>query len=295
MYIRVGYEISFDLPAPAPMMLLLNTHPSVAPLLRHPDTIHTDPPVPVHEFTDSFGNRCGRIYAPAGKLTLQGDMIVEDDGLPNPSAPEAIQHRVEDLPDECLQFLLPSRYCEVDKLSDVAWKLFGEVAPGWGKVQAICDWVNQHVTFGYQHAHYTKTAYDVYETGKGVCRDFQHLAITFCRCMNIPARYATGWLGDHGIAPDPGPMDFSAWFEVYLGGQWWTFDARYNVARIGHILMATGRDAADCALTTSFGSAPLLTFIVWSDLVDSTELTPVVHTAQSLAYRESVEGKPTGS
>ena len=206
-------------------------------------------------------------------------MIVEDDGLPSPVAPDAIHHRVEDLPDECLQFLLASRYCEVDKLSDIAWKLFGEnyALSGWGKVQAICDWVHNHVTFGYQHAHYTKTAYDVYETGKGVCRDFQHLAITFCRCMNIPARYATGWLGDHGVPVLPGPMDFSAWFEAYVGGRWWTFDARFNVPRIGHVLMATGRDAADCALTTSFGSAPLENFIVWSDQVQTTELMPVVH------------------
>ena len=281
MYIRVGYEIEFDLPAPTPMMLLLYTHPSVAPVLRQPDTIQVNPATPIHDFTDIFGNRCGRVYAPAGKFNLSGDMIVEDDGLPAPVAPDAVHHRVEELPDECLQFLLASRYCEVDKLTDIAWKMFGENygLTGWGKVQAICDWVHNHVTFGYQHAHYTKTAYDVYETGKGVCRDFQQLAITFCRCMNIPARYATGWLGDHGIEPIPGPMDFSAWFEAYVGGRWWTFDARFNVPRIGHVLMATGRDAADCALTTSFGSAPLEKFIVWSDQVETTELTPVTHTA----------------
>lgn len=272
MFLRVGYEIGFDLPAPAPMMLLLYTHPTVEPLLRQPDVIHTDPVLPVHTFLDSFGNRCGRIYAPAGKLTLRGDTIVEDDGLPNPVALDAVQHRVEDLPDACLQFLLPSRYCEVDRLTDVAWKLFGDAPMGWAKVQAISDWVHHHVTFGYEHAHYSKTAYDVYETGTGVCRDYQHLAITFCRCMNIPARYTAGWIGEHGVAPSDSPMDFSAWFEVYLGGKWWTFDARYNVPRIGHVLMATGRDAADCALTTSFGSAPLLEFKVWSDAVDSPEL-----------------------
>ena len=286
MYIRIGYEIEFDLPAPTPMMMLLYTHPSVKPLLRQPDTIHIEASAntPLHDFTDTFGNRVARIYAPAGTLSLKGDMVVEDDGLPNPTMPDAIQHRVEDLPDECLQYLLASRYCEVDKLSDIAWNLFGNVPMGWSKVQAICDWVHNHVTFGYQHAHYTKTAYDVYETGKGVCRDFQQLAITFCRCLNIPARYATGWLGDHGIAVLPGPMDFSAWFEAYLGGQWWTFDARFNTPRIGHVLMATGRDAADCALTTSFGSAPLTKFIVWSDQVQNTDLPPVARAV----YQEAV-------
>ena len=276
MLIRVGYDIGFDLPAPAPMMALLYAHPSATAHLRLPDTIHATPDTPIHDFTDAFGNRCARLVAPAGEFTLMGDMIVEDDGLPTPIALDAVQHRVEDLPDECLQFLLPSRYCEVDKLTETAWNLFGQVPPGWGKVQAICDRVHNHVTFGYQHAHYTKTAWDVYETGKGVCRDFQHLAITFCRCMNIPARYATGWLGDHGVEVLPGPMDFSAWFEAYLGGQWWTWDARFNVPRIGHVLMATGRDAADCALTTSFGSAPLKRFEVWSDQVDTVELGPRV-------------------
>jgi transglutaminase-like putative cysteine protease len=268
MFIRVGYDIVFDLPAAIPMMALLHTHPEVTPLLRQPDILRTEPELPVHEFLDGFGNRCARLYAPPGRLRLTCDTVVEDDGLPNPVCPEARQHPVEDLPDECLPFLLASRYCEVDRLGDVAWELFGGIAPGWGRVQAICDWVHNHVMFGYEHARPTKTAHDVYTEGNGVCRDFQHLAITFCRSMNIPARYATGYLGDHGVPVSPGAMDFSAWFEAYLGGQWWTWDARYNVPRIGHVLMARGRDATDCALTTSFGTATLEKFVVWSDRVE---------------------------
>jgi len=275
MFIRIGYEIIFDCPAPTPMLLLLYTHPSVASVLRHADRIQTEPEIPVHDFLDMYGNRCGRTMAPAGRLRIFGDTVVEDDGVPNPTYPDAVQHAVQDLPDECLPYLLASRYCEVDSLSSIAWNLFGNSPTGWGRVQAVCDWVHNHITFGYEHANPTKTARDVYEQGKGVCRDYQHLAITFCRCLNIPARYATGWLGDHGIVPVPGPMDFSAWFEAYLGGQWHTFDARYNTPRIGHVLMATGRDATDCALTTSFGSAPLERFEVWSDAVDGTGVLAV--------------------
>src|SRR5579859_2215613 len=229
MFIRVGYEMEFDLPADTPMMALLYTHPTVADMLRQPDTIRTEPVLPLHSFIDGFGNRCARFLAPAGRLRLTGDTVVEHSGLPSAVPEDAIQHPVEDLPDDTLQFLLASRYCEVDRLSDIAWNLFGASPLGQGRVQSICDWVHNHVTFNYAHASHTKTAYDVYEEGRGVCRDFQHLAIALCRCMNIPARYATGWLGDHFVPPIPGPMDFSAWFEVYLSGRWWTFDARFNV------------------------------------------------------------------
>lgn len=250
------------------MMLLLYTHPEAKGLLRREDVLQTDPDLPVHEFIDPFGNRCGRLLAPAGKLTLRGDTVVEDDGLPNPIDPTAEQIPVNDLPDDCLPFLLASRYCEVDRLNEVAWDLFGKTEPGAARVQAVCDWVHTHVRFDYMQARPTKTAYDVFEERVGVCRDFQHLAITFCRCLNIPARYTTGYLGDHGVPASDSPMDFSAWFEAYLGGRWWTRDARYNTPRIGHVLMARGRDAADCALTTSFGTADLEKFVVWSDRVD---------------------------
>ncbi len=229
--------------------------------------------MPVEGFFDGFGNHCARIMAPAGKVRIWDDAIVEDDGQPDPIDPNAIQHPVEELPPDLLVYLLGSRYCEVDRLSDVAWALFGDAPMGWGRVQAVCDWVHDNVQFGYEHARPTKTAYDVYEERAGVCRDFTHLALTFCRCLNIPARYATGYLGDIGIPPQPHPMDFSGWFEVYLGGRWHTFDARHNTPRIGRVLMAHGRDAVDVALTTAFGVATLETFLVWTDEVDETALT----------------------
>jgi transglutaminase-like putative cysteine protease len=271
MLIRLGYELVFNLPEPVPLLLLLYVHPSRAASLRQPDRVRADPPVPVHEFTDCFGNRCGRVVAPAGRFRVWNETLVEDTGEPDPVRPDAEQHPVADLPAEALQFLLASRYCEVDRLSDVAWQLFGNTRPGWPRVQAVCDWVHDHVTFGYQHARPTKTAYDVYSERRGVCRDFMHLAVTFCRCLNIPARYATGYLGDIGVPAAPSPMDFSAWFEVFLGGRWYTFDARHNVPRIGRVLMARGRDAVDAALTTSFGAAPLERFTVQTDEIASVQ------------------------
>lgn len=267
MLIRIGYELVFDVPTPTPIMFLLYLHPSRGPSLRQGDKLIVEPAVKIHEFTDVFGNRCGWVHAPAGKIRFTNDAIVRDSGLPDPIRADARQHPVEELPAEVLQFLLASRYCEVDRMSQIAWDLFGHLPPGWSKVQAVCDWVHNHVTFGYQYARPTKTAYDVYTEKQGVCRDFMHLSITLLRCLNIPARYATGYLGDIGIPPAPFPMDFSAWFEVYLGGQWWTFDARHNIPRIGRVLMARGRDAVDCALTTSFGPTNLEKFQVWTDEV----------------------------
>jgi transglutaminase-like putative cysteine protease len=267
MLIRLGYDLVFDLPAPTPMLLMLYVHPSRADTLREPDRVQVEPEVPVEELTDSFGNRCGRLLAPAGTLRLFNDTLVEDSGRPDPVCPEAEQHAVEKLPPEVLPFLLASRYCEVDRLSDGAWGLFGTAPPGWGRVQAVCDWVHDNVRFGYEFARPTKSAYDVYTERQGVCRDFTHLAVTFCRCLNIPARYATGYLGDIGVPPAPFPMDFSAWFEAYLGGRWHTFDARHNVPRIGRVLMARGRDATDVALTTAFGTAHLKTFVVRTEEV----------------------------
>jgi transglutaminase-like putative cysteine protease len=267
MRIRVGYDLVFHFPAPTPLLMLLFVHPSRTGDLLRPDRVRVEPDVPVEEFLDGFGNRCGRLAAPAGRLCLCNDTLVEDSGRSDPVHPEAAQHAAEELPPETLPFLLPSRYCEVDRLSDTAWQLFGETPPGWARVQAVCDWVHSHVEFGYAHARPTKTAFEVFEERKGVCRDFTHLAVTFCRCLNIPARYATGYLGDIGVPPAPFPMDFSAWFEVYLGGGWHTFDARHNVPRIGRILMARGRDAVDVALTTSFGPSNLEQFLVVSEEV----------------------------
>jgi len=267
MIIKIGFDIQFELAGPTPMVLMLFVHPSRRGDLCIEEKLNVDPKVPVTPYIDMYGNLCGRILAPAGKVRFALDTLIKDTGKPDAQAPDAVQHRVEDLPDSTLAFLLASRYCEVDKLNDMAWKLFGSTSPGWPRVQAICDWVHNHITFGYEFADPTKTAFEVYQDGKGVCRDFMHLALTFCRCMNIPARYVTGYLGDISVPPAPYPMDFSAWFEVYLGDSWHTFDARHNIPRVGRILMAVGRDAADVAMTTNFGSATLTKFVVVTEEV----------------------------
>jgi transglutaminase-like putative cysteine protease len=265
MLIKIGFDIEFKLLGPTPMILLLYVHPSRRADLRTEERLRVTPDLPVTTFTDLYGNLGGRLFAPPGDLRLWLEALIEDCGEPDRRPSGAVQHRIEDLPDEIVSFLLPSRYCEVDRLSDTAWKLFGDTAPGWPRVQAICDWVNEHITFGYQYANPTKSAFEVYGDGKGVCRDFNHLAVTFCRCLNIPARYVTGYLGDIGVPPAPYPMDFSAWFEVYLGDCWHSFDARHNCPRIGRVLMATGRDAADVAMTTNFGRAVLTKFMIVTD------------------------------
>jgi transglutaminase-like putative cysteine protease len=264
MLIRLGFDIQFDIPAPVAMIAIYHVHSSRRAGLREPDEPRIAPCVPVEEYQDSFGNVCARFVAPAGKLQLYHSTLIEDSGEPDEVNLTAEQARVEDLPPDVLRFLLASRYCEVDRLLDTAGNLFGHTPPGWPRVQAVCDWVQSNVTFGYPFANPTKSALDVLAERRGVCRDFQHLAIAFCRCLNIPARYATGYLGDIGVPPVP-PMDFSAWLEVYLGGRWWTFDARNNKPRIGRILMATGRDAADVAITTSFGTTWLTSFNVVTD------------------------------
>jgi transglutaminase-like putative cysteine protease len=268
MLIRVGYEITFNFPSAVPMMLMLRLHPSQDETIREPESLVINPDRPIHEFTDAFGNRCGRTFAPAGRVQFRNDAIVEDDGKPDPQVLDAPQHDVQDLPDDVLQFLLGSRYCEVDsELNEFAWNHFAHSKPGWPRVQAICDFVHQHIVFDYLKAHARRTARDAFREKVGVCRDFAHLAITFCRCLNIPARYATGYLGDIGVPPVPLPMDFSAWFEAYLGDKWYVFDARHNEPRIGRVLMARGRDAADVALTTTFGTNHLESFKVWTDEV----------------------------
>lgn len=268
MLIRVGYEITFELPQPSPVLLMLYLHPSRAETTRRPDRIEVSPNAPISQYIDSYGNRCGRMVAQAGRLTFKNDAEVEDCGLTDLQVPSAPQLQIQQLADEVLVFLLPSRYCEVDsELKDIAWKLFQGTTPGWPRVQAICDFVHRHIRFDYMQARATRTAMDVYREQVGVCRDFMHLAITFCRCCNIPARYCTGYLGDIGVPPVAAAMDFSAWFEVNLGGQWYAFDARNNVPRIGRVLMARGRDAADVALTTIFGENQLKSFKVWTDEV----------------------------
>jgi transglutaminase-like putative cysteine protease len=234
--------------------------------------LRTEPAVEIEQYQDSFGNLASRFLLPPGRIRLRNSFLIEDSGEPDLQNPRAEEVRVDRLPLETLRYLLASRYCEVDLLLDTATELFGNSPRGWGRVQAICDWVNQHVTFGYEHARSSKTALEVYNERLGVCRDFQHLAVTFCRCLNIPARYATGYLGDIGVPPRP-PMDFSAWFEAFLDGRWWTFDARHNSPRIGRVLMAVGRDATDVAITTSFGSARLVKFDVVTDEDSDRELS----------------------
>jgi transglutaminase-like putative cysteine protease len=265
MLIRIGFDLAFECPAPTPMLLMLYTHPSRAADLVAPERIRTDPPIPISIFTDAFGNRCGRIVAPAGPLRIWHQTFIRDSGLPDPVNVLAEQWEMNRLPPDTIQFLMGSRYCETDRLSDTAWSLFGKTPTGWPRVQAVCDWVHNYVKFGYEFARSTKTAYDVFQEKQGVCRDFSHLLITMLRCLNIPARYATGYLGDIGVPICPLPMDFSAWTEVYLGGQWYSFDGRHNMPRIGRIVMARGRDATDAALTTSFGSSLLTKFNVITD------------------------------
>ncbi len=265
MDIRVGYELMYDFIEPTPMMLMLNVHPSRAGDLITPDYMTTDPVVPIATYIDGFGNLCSRLVAPGGRITIRTDAMIRDSGLPDPVAPWARQVPVENLPDDTLVFLLGSRYCETDRLSDIAWNLFGGYAPGWPRVQAIVDYVHNHIRFDYQLARSTRTAWEGFGEQCGVCRDFTHLAVAFCRCMNIPARYCTGYLGDIGVPPVRAPMDFSAWFEAYLEGGWYTFDARHGVPRIGHIVMARGRDATDVAISNTFGPNRLSGFQVWTD------------------------------
>jgi len=273
MLIRLAYDIQFEIPAPVAMVALLHVHPSRVPDLLEPDEMKIEPQIDATSYTDSFGNRCSRFVAPRGLLKLSSSTLIRDSGQADGADWFARERGVGDLPHEILSFLLNSRYCEVDRFSNIAVELFGHLSPGWSRVQAICDWVHNHVAFNYQMARPTKTALDVYTERVGVCRDFQHLAITFCRALNIPARYATGYLGDIGV-PLRLPMDFSAWFEVYLDNRWWTFDARNNKPRIGRVLMATGRDASDVAMTTSFGQADLRHFFVVTEEEPASLMNP---------------------
>jgi transglutaminase-like putative cysteine protease len=269
MQIEVGYELVYEMPQPTPMLLTVNIHHSRTADLVVPDHLVTDPAVPVIGYRDSFGNWISRIVAPGGQIRLSSRAIVNDAGRPDPVLPDAIQHAVQDLPEETLIYLLGSRYCDTDHLSQIAWSLFTGAPLGWARVQAICDFVHNHLKFGYEHARPTKTAWEAYQEGTGVCRDFAHLAIALCRCMNIPARYCTGYLGDIGIPAMDAPMDFSGWFEAWLGGAWHVFDARFNTPRIGRILMARGRDAADVAIATTFGPSTLTSFRVAADEIVS--------------------------
>jgi transglutaminase-like putative cysteine protease len=264
MKLSVGYELIYQLPQPTPMILALNVHESRAADILVPDAMVTDPVVPLSSFRDRFGNWATRLVAPAGRFVLTASGVVADHGLPDPVSLGARQHEVQDLPDEVLEFLLGSRYCETDELTPIAWHLFGAAPLGWGRVQAVCDFVHGHIKFDYAQARPTRTAMQAFQEGVGVCRDYAHLAAAFCRCLNIPARYCTGYLSDLGESEIVVPMDFSGWFEVYLGGAWHMIDPRSNRPRMGRVLMARGRDATDVAISHTFGPNFLERFTVWT-------------------------------
>ena len=264
MLIRLGYEIAIDCPQSTPLVSLLEVHPDRQVNLRRQTRVLTSPAVRSHVYQDMHGNLCRRFVAPAGPFRILHDAVIEDSGLPDEVNSLAGETPVEDLPDGCLTYLLGSRYCETDHMSDLAWSLFGNVPVGWARVQAICDYVHNRLSFGYGYARATRTAAQAHEERVGVCRDFAHLAIALCRCMNIPARYVNGYLGDIGVPQDPAPMDFSAWFEAFIGGKWHAFDARHNMPRIGRIVVARGRDATDVPLLHSFGPHRLTMFKVWT-------------------------------
>jgi transglutaminase-like putative cysteine protease len=276
MLIRFGYTITVNCWAPTPMVTLLQIRDGREADLRRPEVFSMDPFIPSHIYRDLYGNACRRFIAPPGDLTLSSDGIMEVDDLPEVYPLEAEQHAVGDLPDHCLIYLMGSRYCETDRLSQLAWSQFGPIAPGWARVQAISDFVNDRIVFDYQNARATRTAYEAYEDRTGVCRDYAHLAIALLRCMNIPARYVNGYLGDIQV-PLRLPMDFSAWVEVYLGGGWHAIDPRNNAPRIGRIVIAHGRDAADVAMITSFGPHILNKFLVWAEEVWAPDYALMVH------------------
>lgn len=281
MKLNIGYHLAFDFPQPAETVLMLHLHPSEQHKVRAGGDLLTEPFVPQREYLDSFGNRCTRVFVPAGRAHFRYAAVVEIDDQPDPQVWDAAHINVQDLPNDVLQFLLPSRYCEVDTdLKNLAWQQFAHMVSGWLRVQAICNFVHNHIRFDYLRARANRTAMEVYRERVGVCRDYTHLAVTLCRCLNIPARYCTGYLGDINIPPVPSPMDFCAWFEAYLGHQWYVFDPRNNVPRVGRLVMARGRDAADVALTTTFGLNTLATFQVGVEEV-STLAPPTIQIASA--------------
>ncbi|MDO5657343.1 MAG: transglutaminase family protein [Paracoccus sp. (in: a-proteobacteria)] len=268
MLIRYGYDITIEADADLPMITQMSPRPERQLDMRGRENFRTEPAVPFATFVDRHGNYCRRMTAPAGTFRMTQDAIIADSGIPDPEDLDAAEMRIEALPDDVLYYLGGSRYCDTDLISPIAWDLFGNVAPGWRRVQHIVDWVHDHIAFNYGDADATRTAYDAYNQGKGVCRDFAHLAIAFCRSLNIPARYINGHLGDIGVPPSDDPMDFAAWMQVYLSGRWWTFDPRNNARRIGRIVIGHGRDATDVAMISSFGPHRLTNFQVWTDEVD---------------------------
>lgn len=271
MLISLGCQMEFRFPQPTPLIAMLNVHGTRFSDMVQQDDLVTHPSIPIAGYRDGFGNWCARMLAPPGDFVVSTNGVFRDTGEPDPVAPEAQQHDVRDLPSDTLVYLLGSRYCDTDLLSEQAWQIFGQTDPGWSRVQAICDFVETHVAFGYHHAKATRTASQTLAESVGVCRDFAHLAITLCRCMNIPARYCTGYLSDIG-EPLPHPAgDFAAWMDVYLDGRWHMFDPRNNTRRYARFLVARGRDAADVPLTQTFGPATITGFYVWTEEAPRTD------------------------
>jgi transglutaminase-like putative cysteine protease len=263
--IRAGYDIAFQCTHAVPVVLMLTTHPSRDGDILSDQLMQFSPRVDARDYFDPYGNICTRLVAPPGLLEIRSEFVVRDSGLPDEVCPAAQQWDVADLPGDVLPFLLASRDCDTEKLSTLAWSLFGAIQGGWQRAQAIRHYAHQRIECGYHHARVDRTASEGHEEGRGVCRDFAHLAVALSRCMNIPARYCTGYLGDIGVPADPAPMDFSAWYEVFLDGRWFTLDARHYHPRIGRILIARGRDAADVAISTAFGPAQLVRFNVTTE------------------------------
>jgi transglutaminase-like putative cysteine protease len=277
MLIRLGYEIAIECSQPTPIVSVLDIHDDRQRDIKRQTRVLTSPPVQQRAYRDRYGNTCRRFLAPAGRFSILYDAVIEDSGEPDPVNVLAKETPVDRLPDDVLGYLLGSRYCETDHLSDLAWRLFGHIPPGWARVQAIVDYVHDRLSFGYGYARPTRTAAQAHEERVGVCRDFAHLAIALCRCINIPARYVNGYLGDIGVPADPAPMDFSAWLEVFLDGKWYAFDARHNKQRIGRIVIARGRDATDVPLLHSFGPHRLDLFKVWTYEEKTPAMQPLVH------------------
>jgi transglutaminase-like putative cysteine protease len=278
MKIRFGYEIEYNGAHGVPMLVMLRAQPNAGQQIIQSDDMLIEPHCAQRSFVDGFGNTCTRFVCPEGTVRLRADGIIDDSGEPEAQVLNALEVPVAQLPSDTLPYLLASRYCETDLLAEEAWRLFGQLAPGWGRVQAICDFVNQRVMFGYQYARSTKTAYQTYLERQGVCRDLAHLAISFCRCMNIPARYCTSYLGDIGVPIVDAPMDFAGCMEVYLDDAWHTFDPRNNARRIGRIMIARGRDAADVAISTAFGCSRLQSFRVWTDEISEQQCSQLLST-----------------
>ena len=264
MRVRVGCEFGWSTDGPVPVLMMVRPRPDADHRCLY-ESKWVEPPVPLHEYVDVYGNRCWRLTLPAGTTTIRYDAVVEIEPSPDPVVPDAQLIAPDRLPDDVLMYTLPSRSVESDMLVGRAWEMFGATPATWARVQAICDFVNSHIAFGYGNSGPHKTALETLEDGKGVCRDFALLAVAFCRAMNIPARYTFGYLPDIAVKPPDVPMDFHTWFEAYLGDRWYTFDARFNVPRIGRVVIGRGRDAVDVALSTAYGAARLDKFVVWAD------------------------------